>query len=376
MSKNYRDPAVLMLKDGTVFHGKSAGITGTTVGEICFNTGMTGYQEIFTDPSYFRQILVMTNVHIGNYGTHQKEVESGNIQIAGLVCRNFSDHFSRLNADSSLQEYLELNGLLCIHDVDTRALVRHIRTHGAMNAIISNEEFDLNKLRDLLDAVPDMNGLELSSKVTTNQIYDLPNTEDSVRLAVLDFGIKSSILKQLNKHHFNVRVFPAQTDIATMVDWKPDAFFLSNGPGDPSAMDYAINTASKILESRKPAFGICLGHQIFGLAMGVKTIKMLNGHRGSNHAVLNLETGLGEITCQNHGFALDTNEVLANKSRISLSHINLNDKSVEGIRIIDRPVFSVQYHPEAGPGPHDSRYLFQQFSNMINKELGISQTIN
>jgi carbamoyl-phosphate synthase small subunit len=192
----------------------------------------------------------------------------------------------------------------------------------------------------------------------------------------LDFGIKSSILKQLNKHHFNVRVFPAQTDIATMVDWKPDAFFLSNGPGDPSAMDYAINTASKILESRKPAFGICLGHQIFGLAMGVKTIKMLNGHRGSNHAVLNLETGLGEITCQNHGFALDTNEVLANKSRISLSHINLNDKSVEGIRIIDRPVFSVQYHPEAGPGPHDSRYLFQQFSNMINKELGISQTIN
>lgn len=376
MSKNYRDPAVLMLKDGTVFHGKSAGITGTTVGEICFNTGMTGYQEIFTDPSYFRQILVMTNVHIGNYGTHQKEVESGNIQIAGLVCRNFSDHFSRLNADSSLQEYLELNGLLCIHDVDTRALVRHIRTHGAMNAIISNEEFDLNKLKDLLDAVPDMNGLELSSKVTTNQIYDLPNTEDSVRLAVLDFGIKSSILKQLNKHHFNVRVFPAQTDIATMVDWKPDAFFLSNGPGDPSAMDYAINTASKILESRKPAFGICLGHQIFGLAMGVKTIKMLNGHRGSNHAVLNLETGLGEITCQNHGFALDTNEVLANKSRISLSHINLNDKSVEGIRIIDRPVFSVQYHPEAGPGPHDSRYLFQQFSNMINKELGISQTVN
>jgi carbamoyl-phosphate synthase small subunit len=304
MSKNYRDSAVLMLKDGTVFHGKSAGITGTTVGEICFNTGMTGYQEIFTDPSYFRQILVMTNVHIGNYGTHQKEVESGNIQIAGLVCRNFSDHFSRLNADSSLQEYLELNGLLCIHDVDTRALVRHIRTHGAMNAIISNEEFDLNKLRDLLDAVPDMNGLELSSKVTTNQIYDLPNTEDSVRLAVLDFGIKSSILKQLNKHHFNVRVFPAQTDIATMVDWKPDAFFLSNGPGDPSAMDYAINTASKILESRKPAFGICLGHQIFGLAMGVKTIKMLNGHRGSNHAVLNLETGLGEITCQNHGFCL------------------------------------------------------------------------
>jgi len=263
MSKNYRDPAVLLLKDGTVFHGKSAGITGTTFGEICFNTGMTGYQEIFTDPSYFRQILVMTNVHIGNYGTHQKEVESGNIQIAGLVCRNFSDHFSRLNADSSLQEYLELNGLLCIHDVDTRALVRHIRTHGAMNAIISNEQFDLNKLKELLDAVPDMNGLELSSKVTTNQIYDLPNTEDSVRLAVLDFGIKSSILKQLNKHHFNVRVFPAQTDMATMVDWKPDAFFLSIGPGDPFAMDYPIKQASNILESRKADFGICLVHQIF-----------------------------------------------------------------------------------------------------------------
>ncbi|MBK6353891.1 MAG: glutamine-hydrolyzing carbamoyl-phosphate synthase small subunit [Saprospiraceae bacterium] len=376
MSKNFREPAILLLKDGTVFHGKSAGIIGTTVGEICFNTGMTGYQEIFTDPSYFRQILVMTNVHIGNYGTHQKEVESSNIQIAGLVCRNFSDHFSRLNTDSSLQEYLEMNSLVCIHDIDTRALVRHIRVNGAMNAIISNEQFDIQKLRELLDGVPDMHGLELASKVTTKQIYDIPNTENSVRLAVLDFGIKSSILKQLNQHHFNVRVFPAQTNISTMLDWKPDAFFLSNGPGDPSSMDYAIQTASQILESGKPAFGICLGHQIFGLAMGIKTVKMLNGHRGSNHAVLNLETGLGEITCQNHGFALDTEQVLSSKHKISLSHINLNDKSVEGIRINDRPVFSVQYHPEAGPGPHDSRYLFHQFSSMVNKELGISQILN
>ena len=377
VEENKEKKAVLMLADGTVFYGKAAGKIGTTTGEICFNTGMTGYQEVFTDPSYFGQLLVTTNVHIGNYGIKNSEVESSQIMIAGLICRNFTHHdYSRPQADLAIQDYFEQENLVGIKDIDTRAVVKHIRTRGAMNAIISNEEFDLNKLKDLLDAVPDMNGLELSSKVTTNQIYDLPNTEDSVRLAVLDFGIKSSILKQLNKHHFNVRVFPAQTDIATMVDWKPDAFFLSNGPGDPSAMDYAINTASKILESQKPAFGICLGHQIFGLAMGVKTIKMLNGHRGSNHAVLNLETGLGEITCQNHGFALDTNEVLANKSRISLSHINLNDKSVEGIRIIDRPVFSVQYHPEAGPGPHDSRYLFQQFSNMINKELGISQTVN
>lgn len=376
MIPEHNQIAHLVLQDGTVFTGKAAGLVGTCTGEICFNTGMTGYQEIFTDPSYFGQILVMTNVHIGNYGTYSKETESDKIQISGLVCRNFSDHFSRSMADYSLNEYLKNNNIVCIHDLDTRALVIHIRKFGSMNAIISTEISDILALKAMLSEVPDMSGLELSSKVTTKESYDLASPEAPYRLAVLDLGIKSSILRQLKNKGFNIRVFPATTDFNEINAWKPDAFFLSNGPGDPSVMDYAIHTASLMIGSKKPIFGICLGHQILGLAAGVKTQKMFHGHRGSNHPVKNLITGLGEITSQNHGFAIDFSDLKSHSSDLELTHINLNDSSVEGMKFKNRPVFSVQYHPEAGPGPHDSRYLFHDFSKLVQKELGIVHQMN
>ncbi len=365
--------AVLVLQDGTVFTGKSIGYRGNATGEVCFNTGMTGYQEIFTDPSYAGQLMLMTNVHIGNYGCTLHEKESGQVQINGLICRNFSDHYSRLSTDLSLVEYLENNKIVLIYDIDTRALVHHVRTKGAMNAIISNTDEEINSLQFQLNSVPDMLGLELASKVSTPQFYDFGNSNSQIKIAALDYGMKSSILNQLALRDFNIRVFNARTSYEEIMKWNPSAFFLSNGPGDPSSMDYALEVASKIIESGKPTFGICLGHQILGLSMGIKVQKMFQGHRGSNHPVKNLITGLGEITAQNHGFSLIMEEVEKRKSEILLSHINLNDKSVEGIMHKSKPVFSVQYHPEAGPGPHDSRYLFDNFSNMIQKVYGFNQ---
>jgi len=376
MDLAFNGSAYLVLADGTVFKGRAAGLNGTATGEICFNTGMTGYQEIFTDPSYSGQIITMTNVHIGNYGVESRESESSKVQISGLVCRNFSDHFSRQKADSSLDEYLKANNIVCIHDIDTRALVRHIRVHGAMNAIISSDVLDPTELKKILEGVPSMEGLELSSRVSTAQSYDVPGSDSGIRLAVMDFGIKTSIIRQLSLHHFSMRVFPAKTQFSELRDWRPDAYFLSNGPGDPSAMDYAIELATRLLESKMPGFGICLGHQILGLAAGVKTVKMFHGHRGSNHPVKNLLTGLGEITSQNHGFAVDMGALFGKSSDIELTHINLNDQSVEGFRFKNKPVFSVQYHPEAGPGPHDSRYLFADFAGIVQKELGIKHTVN
>ncbi|MBK9272509.1 MAG: glutamine-hydrolyzing carbamoyl-phosphate synthase small subunit [Saprospiraceae bacterium] len=367
--------AIMVLQDGTVLKGRAAGFQGSCTGEICFNTGMTGYQEIFTDPSYYGQIIVMTNVHIGNYGINFQESESAKVQISGLVCRNFSEHLSRNMADGSLEDYLIQNKIVCIYDLDTRALVRHIRTFGSMNAIISSEILDPVKLKMKLDEVPSMEGLELASLVTTNKIYDIAGIESATRLAVIDFGIKSSILKQLSLYHFYLRVFPAQTSFAEINEWKPDSFFLSNGPGDPSSMQYAIQTATEIIASGKPTFGICLGHQILGLAHGVKTVKMFHSHRGSNHAVKNLQTGLGEITSQNHGFMVDLKGLQKYKDELTLTHINLNDQSVEGFKFNHSPVFSVQYHPEAGPGPHDSRYLFSDFSKLVQRELGIRQMV-
>ncbi|MBK7812249.1 MAG: glutamine-hydrolyzing carbamoyl-phosphate synthase small subunit [Saprospiraceae bacterium] len=374
MSNKPLGSAIMVLQDGTVLRGRAAGFVGTCTGEICFNTGMTGYQEIFTDPSYYGQIIVMTNVHIGNYGTKEQESESSKVQVSGLVCRNFSEQYSRNLADSSLEDFLVQNKIVCIYDLDTRALVRHIRTFGSMNSIISSEILDPEKLKSRLDMVPSMEGLELSSQVSTTRIYDIPGTESATRLAVLDYGIKTSILKQLTAQHFYLRVFPAKTSFAELNEWKPDSFFLSNGPGDPAVMDYAIQTASQIINSGKPTFGICLGHQILGLAKGVKTIKMFHGHRGSNHPVKNLNTGLAEITSQNHGFAVDMEDLKKHKKDLTLTHINLNDQSVEGFSFNNAPIFSVQYHPEAGPGPHDSRYLFGQFSKLVQKELGIKQS--
>lgn len=354
-------PAILLLEDGTFFLGKAAGKQGIATGEICFNTGMTGYQEIFTDPSYFGQLLITTTAHIGNYGTKKTEVESDAVKIAGLICKNFTDRYSRKSADHSIQEYLEKENLVAISDIDTRALVRHIRSKGAMNGIISSQELDVEKLKKKLAKVPSMNGLELSSQVTTEKAYTLGDKKATYKVAVLDLGTKRNIFNNLLQRDCYLKVFPAKTPFKEMEEWKPDGYFISNGPGDPAAMDYAIKTAKKMLKSEKPLFGICLGHQILALAMDIPTYKMHHGHRGINHPVKNLVTGKCEITSQNHGFGVSQEAIAANAGSIEVTHINLNDQTIEGIRIKGKPAFSVQYHPEASPGPHDAKYLFDDF---------------
>ncbi|WP_294182735.1 glutamine-hydrolyzing carbamoyl-phosphate synthase small subunit [uncultured Sphingobacterium sp.] len=357
-------PAILVLEDGTVYHGKAAGKIGTTTGEICFNTGTTGYQEIFTDPSYFGQIMVTTNAHIGNYGIDEDDTESNHIQIAGLVCKNYNINYSRKMADESIQSYFEEGNLVGISDVDTRSLVRHIRDKGAMNAIISSETLDVEALKRQLAEVPSMDGLELSSKVTTTEPYFFGNENASLRVAVLDLGIKKNILRNFEARDVFTKVFPAKTTFEEMEQWNPDGYFISNGPGDPAPMDYAIETVKAILNANKPMFGICLGHQILALANGIRTSKLHNGHRGINHPVKNIIANRCEITSQNHGFGVVAEDI-ENSDRVEVTHVNLNDQSIEGIRIKGQKAFSVQYHPESSPGPHDSRYLFDDFVAMI-----------
>lgn len=360
-----RVPAVLLLQDGTVFHGRSAGKIGTTTGEICFNTGMTGYQEIFTDPSYFGQLLVTTNAHIGNYGTKDLDSESRDIKISGLICKNFTNEFSRQSADCSIQDYFIREGLVGISDVDTRAIVRHIRDKGAMNAIVSSETTDIPALQKMLEKVPDMEGLELASKVSTEKAYCLGDPQAEFKIAVLDYGIKQNILRCFSSRDCYLKVFPAKTPLEEINQWSPDGFFLSNGPGDPAAMEYAVETAKGILKLGKPLFGICLGHQILALAAGIPTYKMHHGHRGINHPVKNIVTGHCEITSQNHGFGVNPEAIRKDSENIEITHINLNDDTIEGIRLKKYKAFSVQYHPEAAPGPHDSRYLFDDFIRML-----------
>ncbi len=357
-------PAILVLEDGTVYHGKAAGKIGTTTGEICFNTGTTGYQEIFTDPSYFGQIMVTTNAHIGNYGIDADDTESNQIQIAGLVCKNYNINYSRKMADESIQSYFEEGNLVGISDVDTRSLVRHIRDKGAMNAIISSETLDVEELKRQLAEVPSMDGLELSSKVTTAEPYFFGNENASLRVAVLDLGIKKNILRNFEARDVYTKVFPAKTTFEEMEKWNPDGYFISNGPGDPAPMDYAIDTVKAILNANKPMFGICLGHQILALANGIRTSKLHNGHRGINHPVKNIIANRCEITSQNHGFGVVAEDI-QNSENVEITHVNLNDQSIEGIRIKGQKAFSVQYHPESSPGPHDSRYLFDDFVAMI-----------
>ena len=360
--------AILLLADGTTFEGKAAGKIGTTVGEICFNTGMTGYQEVFTDPSYYGQLLVATNAHIGNYGTAKADTESDSIKIAGLIVKNFTVPYSRNLADASIQEYLEEEGLVGISDVDTRAIVRHIRTKGAMNGIISSETFDLAELKKQLDAVPSMEGLELSSKVTTKEAYTMGDENASYRVAVLDLGTKQNILRNFLHRDCYVKVFPAKSSMEEIRAFNPDGLFISNGPGDPGAMDYAVDTAKAMLAEDKPMFGICLGHQILARAVDIPTYKMHHGHRGINHPVKNLVTGKSEITSQNHGFGVSPEAIEANLDVVEVTHRNLNDNTIEGIRIVGKPAFSVQYHPEASPGPHDAAYLFDQFVDLIKEK--------
>lgn len=359
--------AVLLLEDGNVFWGKAFGKKGTTTGEICFNTGMTGYQEVFTDPSYTGQIVIMNNVHTGNYGTFTKDVESNSVKIRGLIGRNLEDRYSRYFADQSLQQYLEAQQIVAIEDVDTRALVTHVRTKGAMNCIISSEILDVDALKAQLSKVPSMAGLELASTVSTNESYTMGNPESDIRIAVMDFGVKQNILTCMVERGAYLKVFPAKTDVSELVEFSPNGFFISNGPGDPASMDYAIQTVKAILSQNKPTFGICLGHQLIALANGISTFKMHHGHRGLNHPVKNLKTGLCEITTQNHGFGVDPSSV-QKATNVEVTHINLNDDSIEGIRLKDRPAFSVQYHPESTPGPHDSRYLFDEFIQMIKAQ--------
>ena len=356
-------PAVLLLADGTVFHGKAAGKIGTTSGEICFNTGMTGYQEIFTDPSYFGQIMVATNAHIGNYGIKKEEVESGRIQIAGLVCKNYNIAYSRKQADESIQDYFQEQNIVGISDVDTRELVRHIRDKGAMN--ISSEILDIDQLKAMLDEVPSMDGLELSSQVSTTEPYTFGEENAKYRVAVLDLGVKKNILRNFDDRDVYAKVYPAKTTFAEMEkDFAPTGYFISNGPGDPAAMLYAIETVKDVLASGKPMFGICLGHQLLALANDIPTKKMFNGHRGLNHPVKNIIINHCEVTSQNHGFGVVPEAVRAS-DKVEITHLNLNDQSIEGIRVKGKKAFSVQYHPESSPGPHDSRYLFDDFINLM-----------
>ena len=365
MKHQSKKKALLLLEDGTIFFGKAVGNKeGTAYGEVCFNTGMTGYQEIFTDPSYFGQLMVTTNAHIGNYGTNMNEVESGSVKIAGLICKNFSYEYSRPIADHSLEEFLEASNLFAISDVDTRALVSHIRDRGAMNAVISTEVEDVASLRESLKEVPNMEGLELASKVSTTEPYFFGNENAQYKIAALDIGIKNNILRNLAKRDAYIKVFPYNATYEEMNEWQPDGFFISNGPGDPEPLHEAVEVARKIMANDKPLFGICLGHQVIALANNISTYKMHNGHRGINHPVLNLLTGKGEITSQNHGFAISREETESNPE-IEITHVHLNDKTVAGIRVQNKNVFSVQYHPEASPGPHDADYLFDQFFEMI-----------
>ena len=365
MSYIERPKAIVLLEDGTVFFGKSVGISGTSYGEICFNTGMTGYQEIFTDPSYFGQIMVTTNAHIGNYGTHNYDNQSDSIKISGLVCKNFSFNFSRYGQTSDLLSFFKNQNKLVVSNIDTRALVKYIRENGAMNGLITTELDKIDTLKKELKKTPSMKGMELVSKVSTKSPYFFGNPKSKFKVAAIDLGIKKSILKNLANQDIYVKVFPYNSTFYNIVKWKPNGFFLSNGPGDPEPLVLVQELAKKIIEKNYPLFGICLGHQIIALANGIPTFKMFNGHRGINNPVINHETGKGEITSQNHGFAVDR-KLLELNPNIIITHSHINDNTVAGLKMKRKKCFSVQYHPEAAPGPNDAHYLFTNFKEMLS----------
>jgi carbamoyl-phosphate synthase small subunit len=355
-------PATLALEDGTSFQGKAFGRISETSGEVVFNTGLCGYQEVLTDPSYRGQIVVMTYPHIGNYGVNREDVESLHPQVAGFVVREISTRASSWRASGELHHYLDEAGVVGISEIDTRALTRHIRTHGAMRGVISALGATPEALVARARASRSMLGLDLVREVTCaapHRVVPEGEGADRFRVVAYDFGMKRNIVRMLARSGCDVTVVPATTPAKEVLALDPEGIFLSNGPGDPEPCAYAIEAARELIEC-KPVFGICLGHQILGLACGGKTFKLKFGHRGANHPVRNLRTGQVEITSQNHGFAVDP-ELFSNPE-FELTHVNLNDGTVEGFRHRDLPVFSVQYHPEASPGPHDSHYLFREFA--------------
>ncbi|WP_420457362.1 glutamine-hydrolyzing carbamoyl-phosphate synthase small subunit [Rubrivirga sp.] len=357
-------PAKLALEDGTVVAGTAVGAVGETAGELCFNTSMSGYQEILTDPSYAGQVMLMTYPHIGNYGAFEAATEADRPHVAGLVVREFSRDPSNARMEETLDAYMVRHGLVGISGVDTRRLVRHIRQRGVMNCVISSVDLDDASLVAKAQAAPSMDGLELASGVTTAEPYDF-SADGERRVAVFDYGVKRNILRSFAALGCAIRVFPAGTPVEDVMAWEPDGVFFSNGPGDPRAMPEAIDAARAVIASGTPTFGICLGHQLMALAEGLEVYKMKVGHRGANHPVLNLTTGHVEISTQNHGFAVREE---GSEGVAEVDHRNLNDGTVEGLRFSRFPGFSVQYHPEACPGPHDSRYLFDQFVALMDGE--------
>jgi carbamoyl-phosphate synthase small subunit len=359
--KLHNDSACLLaLEDGRTFAGTGFGASGTATGELVFNTSMTGYQEILTDPSYAGQIVTMTYPEIGNYGTNKEDVESRKIFARGLVIRHLSRRYSSWRAEFSLTAFLQKQGIIGITDVDTREITRHIRDKGAMRCALSTEILDPAKLIAVAKESKPMSGADFTAEVTTPETFKLG--DQGYKIAVLDFGIKRSILENLAAQGCQLTVFPAQTKAQTVLDTKPDAIFLSNGPGDPAACKDVLAELPNLVAAKLPMFGICLGHQLLALNFGAKTYKLKFGHRGGNQPVKDLTTGKVEITCQNHGFAVDEATL---PEDLELTHINLNDRSVEGFKHKKLPIFCVQYHPESSPGPHDARYLFERFKDLI-----------
>ena len=367
---NTNKPVKLVLENGTVFSGVSFGAEGETIGEVCFNTGMTGYQEILTDPSYCGQLITMTYPHIGNYGVNPEDVESNKVQAAGFIVREENVVPSNFRSTQSLGDYLREQKIVGIQEIDTRMLTRIIRDEGAMNGIISSVDLDENSLLKKVKAAPSMTGMDLAKVVSCTESFVWRKEKGERRqegvnykIAAIDFGIKHNILRLLESHGCEVTVFPATATATEILKINPDGIFLSNGPGDPAAVTYGIETVKSLL-GKKPIFGICLGHQILALALGADTYKLKFGHRGCNHPVKNLETGKVEITSQNHGFAVDPETIPKN---VVITHNSLNDQTVEGLKCTDVPAFSVQYHPESSPGPHDSRYLFEEFIKLMSE---------